>query len=48
MRIPYALLALRIQFPNKIMLMAMRLVMDAVADTEKVKSKPIFFHKFSI
>jgi hypothetical protein len=42
MRIPYALLALRIQFPSKIILMAMRLIMDAAADTEKSKSKPIF------
>jgi hypothetical protein len=48
MRIRYALLALRIQFPSKIILMAMRLVMDAAAGTEKIKFKPIFFLKFSI
>jgi hypothetical protein len=48
MRIRYALLALRIQFPSKIIIMAMRLVMDAAAGTKKIKFKPIFFLKFSV
>jgi hypothetical protein len=48
MRIRNALLALRIQFPSKIILMAMRLVMDAAVGIEKIKFKPIFFLKLSV
>jgi hypothetical protein len=36
MRIPCALHALKVQFAGKIILMTMRLVMDAVVGTEKV------------